>query len=263
LIIELLHVKEYDNASKSIIEYLKRVKSLSRFEEADLNHIKWEIKYLEIEVIALENEKAYLQKIISDFNYKYNSLFGELILEILRLKKEKLHKDGKEKQSEAFRQAEEEFKKYKNEFDHVKKDAHAILNKNDSESLKKAYRKACFLCHPDMFTDESMKAKANLVFLELESAYTKNDLKRVLEILENLKNGIYDITQKIEANLRQILLNRLEYLKSRRSELISIIKNIKNNREFRDIEAIKDLEEFFRNEKIKLENELNNIKNEQ
>jgi hypothetical protein len=111
VILEKLDSLKYTEASTRIKEFLIKIKSLTIFEEVDLEQLKWQIKYLEVEIIALENEKATIEKIISDFVHTYTIAFGELILKILKLKKEKLRKAGRNARTEEYEKAEEEFSK--------------------------------------------------------------------------------------------------------------------------------------------------------
>ncbi|TXH59585.1 MAG: molecular chaperone DnaJ, partial [Bacteroidia bacterium] len=104
-IIQLLSQSDYENASVSIRSYLVKIKSVAKFTDADIERLKWEIKYLEIEIVSLENEKSTLEKIISDFVHNYNMEFGDVLIEILKLKKEKLKKAGNNKRSEEYEKA--------------------------------------------------------------------------------------------------------------------------------------------------------------
>ena len=262
-IIQLLSQPDYKTASGSIRNYLVRIKSVAQFTDADIERLKWEIKYLEIEIVSLENEKSAIEKIISDFVHNYNMAFGDLLIEILKLKKEKLKKAGNNRRSEEYEKAEQEYNDFKEQYKQTKKEKLFDLTEEEQVDLKKLYRKAIILCHPDKFTDEEMKVKAHRVFVELQDAYTKNDLKRVQEILYKLENGIFEIDEKISVSDKEQLLRRVEYLRLRRDELNSELIKIRNDKSYRDIISIKNMNNFYDEEKIRLETILNNLKNEQ
>lgn len=262
-IIQLLSQPDYENASVSIRSYLVKIKSVAKFTDADIERLKWEIKYLEIEIVSLENEKSTLEKIISDFVHNYNMEFGDVLIEILKLKKEKLKKAGNNKRSEEYEKAEQEYNDFKKEYNQTKKDKLFDLSEEEQDDLKKLYRKAIVLCHPDKFTDDEMKIKAHKVFVELQDAYTKNDLDRVQEILYKLENGIFEIDEKTTISDKEQLLRRVEYLRLRRDELNSELIKIRNDKSYRDIISIKNMDSFYDEEKIRLETILNNLKNEQ
>ncbi|MBK8808645.1 MAG: DUF1669 domain-containing protein [Bacteroidales bacterium] len=261
-IIQLLNQPDYESASVSIRNYLVRIKSVTQFTDADIERLKWEIKYLEIEIISLENEKSSIEKIISDFVHNYNMAFGDVLIEILKLKKEKLKKAGNNRSAE-YEKAEQEYNDFKKEYNQTKKDKLFDLSEEEQDDLKKLYRKAIVLCHPDKFTDDEMKIKAHKVFVELQDAYTKNDLNRVQEILYKLENGIFEIDEKTTISDKEQLLRRVEYLRLRRDELNSELIKIRNDKSYRDIISIKNMDNFYDEEKIRLETILNNLKNEQ
>lgn len=260
-IIQLLNVFDFNNALIYVEKYLKEIKTIVKYEDADINRLKWEIKYLEIEIISLESEKNTITKIISDFVHNYTIEFGEILLEILKLKKEKLSNEGNEKKSKQYEEAEYEYNQQQQNFSRAKSEEFYDLSEDEKEQLKKAYRKACILCHPDKFTEKAMKEKAHKVFIELQDAYSKNNLARVNEILSNLENGIYDITTSFVEDSKDILKKRVEYLRKKLETLLNELIETRNDKTYRKIISINDMETFFSEEKSHLENQLNKLKN--
>ena len=258
-IISALETSDFVSTSVQIRDYLIKIKSLAKYNDVDLERLKWEIKYLETEILAIENEKVTIEKIISDFIHTYTLAFGELLSKILKLKKERLQKAGNDERSKEYEEAEKEFRDFKEQYRQEKKKEFYDLSADEKEDLKKLYRKAATLCHPDRFTDEDMKAKAHLVFIELQEAYAKNDLKRVKEILDKLEKGIYDIEQKGSGNKKQDLLDRINYLRSRLNEITKSVNDLLISKSYKDIITIKNMDTFFEEEKDRLEKELNNL----
>ena len=259
---------EYNEASCQIKNYLIRIKAVAEYKDFDLERIKWEIKYLEVEIVALENEKISIEKIISDFVHSYTLKFGDLLLEILQLKKWKLEQLGNEDKAEEYAKAEENYKEYQQEFERSKEEIKLDLSDDEKKELKQKYRKAAFLCHEDIvknkFPDNpEIWEKAEKIMKDLNEANVQNDLKRVSEILSNLENGIFESEDNMNNNSKEKLLERLEYLKQKRSELQVQLEQLSNDKSYRDIVSIKDLDKFYQEEQERLENELNNIKNEQ
>ncbi len=260
-IIDSLNSTKYSNASLQIREYLIKIKSVTIFEDIDLEQIKWQIKYLEIEIIALENEKVTIEKIISDFVHTYTLSFGELILKILKLKIEKLKKEGKNTRAEEYQNAEEEYNNYNEQFKQEKKNDIKDLSDDEKEEIKQKYRKAVTLCHPDKFTDEEQKQKAHKIFVQLQDAYSKNDLRRVREILSNLESGIFDIDENIKTSNKEHLLAQLNYLKQKQQVLSQALTKIRNDKTYKQVINIKDMNKYFAEEKVRLETELKQFQN--
>ena len=262
-ILEKLNSLNYADAATQIKAYLIKIKSLTIFEDVGLEQLKWQIKYLEVEIIALENEKATIEKIISDFVHTYTLAFGELILKILKLKKEKLRKVGKHSKTKEYEEAEEEFNAFNKQYKQEKKNDIKDLSDEEKDELKQKYRKAVLLCHPDKFTDEKQKEKAHKIFVQLQEAYSKNNLKKVSEILSNLEKGNYEIDEEIKVSKKEILLKQIKYLKQRLEDLHQFLGKMRIDKTYKEVLSIKNMEEYFKLEKERLENELKTFENEQ
>ena len=258
----------YTETSSLIKDYLIRIKAVTEYKDLDLERLKWEIQYLEIEIVALENEKISIEKIVSDFVHSYNLKFGDLLLEILQLKKWKLEQLGSEEKAKEYAKAEENYKEYKQEFERSKEEIKFDLSDDEKKELKQKYRKAAMLCHEDIVVNKfpdnpEILEKAKIIMQNLNEAYEQNDLKKVSEILSNLENGKFDSTDSIGINSKEKLLERLEYLKQKRADIVRNLEQIRKDKSYRDIVSIKDLDKFYQEEQERLENELNNIKNDQ
>jgi hypothetical protein len=255
----LLLILDYATASTNIREYLLKIKAVAQYNDQDLQRLKWEIKYLETEITALENEKITILKIIADFVHGYTLAFGDLLSKILKLKIERLKKQGNDRRSEEFERAEREYKDFKEQYKAEKKKDIYDLTDEERDELKKKYRKAATLCHPDRFTEDAMKARAHEIFVQLQEAYSKNDLNKVNEILENLEKGIFDIDSKAIINKREQLVERVNYLRRRLTAITSELDKLLISKEYRDIVSIKNMKTFFEEEKVRLEKELNDL----
>lgn len=261
--VKLLDAGMFSEASAAIEEYLKKASAVAQYQDTNAEQLKWEIMYLEIEIITLETEKASILKAISDFVYSYNLAFGQMLLEILKLKKEKLEAAGLNQKSRRFRQAEEAYRQQEQSYQHSKAETHFELDQDEMAVIKVKYRKACTLCHPDKYEDDLSKAKATKVFIELQKAYQINDLKRVSDILDNLEKGIFDIESGQEGSSHQNLQHRVQYLRHRLDELNKELNGLRRDKTYCQILSIRNMDYFFEEEKYRLENELQQLKNEQ
>lgn len=66
----------------------------------------------------------------------------------------------------------------------------AELDADEEERLKKAYRRACHLCHPDRVAAE-FKAQAEALFKELGAAHKRKDVAAVERYLAQLQRGVF------------------------------------------------------------------------
>lgn len=266
IIVELEDAKWF-TASSKIKDYLKRSQSITVFDDLKAEELKWKIKYLELEIVALENEKTTILKIISDFVHTYTIRFGALLSKILKLKKEKLQASGNERYEE-YKKAEEAYQSFKEDFhkEQEKEKDYTHLNDEDKEELKKKYRKAASMCHPDVVAnkfpnDIEKQKKAEDLFKILNDANSKNDLKTVSKILSNLENGIFDFQQEGDASStkREVLEARLEYLKEKLEVLRNDLIGLRTDNTYRQVIDIQDFEAFYQREEERLNTELNEL----
>src|SRR5690606_8576235 len=143
------------------------------------------------------------------------------------------------------------------------------LNDEDKEELKKKYRKAASMCHPDVIAnkfpnDIEKQKKAEEIFKILNDANSKNDLKTVSKILSNLDNGIFDFQQEgdFSSTKREVLEARLAYLKEKLEALRSDLIRLRTDKTYRQVIDIQDFDSFYKREEERLNAELNNLENE-
>ena len=184
-IIDLIQKEEFGDAIHKIESFINKNQQLSIWSDPEIAALKLEIKNIENQINAFDNEKIELEKILADFQHQHSIELGEIILDILKLRRIKF-KDDKAKFEEAKRDEEE----YQGQFEAEKEKDIQELSEEQKKELKKKFRKATTLCHPDKFSNESIEVQkqAEAIFKELNEANAKNDLARVIEILENLEN---------------------------------------------------------------------------
>lgn len=197
-IIQLIKANNFETVIEKIDQYRIANTGLSKSEDPQIQGLKLELKVLEDELSRLVDTKTGYEHQINIFNQQYTARLGSLISQILKLQEELAEEDSPEK--EALHQEYEEFHKtYQEQF----KEPITKLDADQIETLKKAFRKASHLCHPDKLTDEH-KAKGAEYFVALSEAYHKQDMKKVQEILSKLEAGdaliLHQIVLMIEKN---------------------------------------------------------------
>ena len=258
-IIALIHKEDFGEAIHKIENFINKNQQLSIWSDPEIAALKLQIKNIENQINAFDNEKTELEKILADFQHKHSIELGEIILEILKLRRIKFKYD-KEKFEEAKRDEEE----YQGQFEaEIEKDIHD-LNEEQKKELKKKFRKATTLCHPDKFSNESVEVQkqAEEIFKELNEANAKNDLVRVTEILENLEKGILKAEKGDSISDKEILRATINRLKIKLKQLESEILNIKQSDTFKTVTSIEDWEIYFEKTKEKLKSELEKLKKE-
>lgn len=258
-IIALIQMEDFGDAIHKIENFINKNQQLSIWSDPEIAALKLEIKNIENQINAFDNEKTELEKILADFQHQHSIELGEIILEILKLRRIKF-KDDKEKFEEAKRDEEE----YQGQFEAEKEKDIQDLNEEQKKELKKKFRKATTLCHPDKFSNEPIEVQkqAEEIFKELNEANAKNDLARVTEILENLEKGILKAEKGDSISDKEILRATINRLKAKLKNIEFEILNIKQSDTFKTVSSIEDWDIYFEQTKEKLKSELEELKKE-
>ena len=215
-IISSISNKEFAKAITTIQEFINSYQQITIWNDPEIAGIRLEIKILESQINAFDNEKIELEKVISDFQHRHTIELGEVILEVLRLRKIKYKNHKKEAE------AEEDFNNYSKQYETEKDKKQFELNEEEKLELKKKFRKATTMCHPDKVSEEQ-KAEAEEIFIELKKAYDEHDLEK----LKGIENEIISLKE---------------------TEIFTTINNISN------------WDNYFTETKTQLEQELQNLK---
>lgn len=255
-IISNLERQEYSSAINRIINFISRNQQLAIWTDPEIAALKLELNNLENQLNAYDNEKIELEKLLSEFQHRHAIELGEIILEILRLRKLKFKEDP----SKA-KEAEEDEKQYQEQFNTEQSKQIFEITKEEKAELKKKYRKASNFCHPDKVSDE-LKEAANEIFIDLNEAYKMNDLKKVSSILEELEKGNYFKTKFETISEKESLKAAIAKLQNQIKTLEKEIVFIKESETYQRIINIDSLDDYFRDTKEKLQKELNGLQKE-
>lgn len=227
---------------------------LKKYNEKSFFSLKLEIKMLEYKIMAFENEKIELNKLLSDFHHRHFKELGNLILQILEFRKMSLDEN-----SDEYKDVEKDQKKYKENLFNEKNKIFRILSIDEKIELKKKYRKASILCHPDKVVND-FKEQAQEIFIKLQLAYSENDLDKVSQILTNLQNNNFSSTDLYKYSKKSKLENIIGRLKKLIMILENDIKDIRQNPTYKLIVEIQDFDEYFKTKKEQLLKELAKLK---
>lgn len=224
--------------------------------DLDIKGLKQELKMLENQLQAMDSEKIELEKLLSDFQYRHSAELGDLLLEILRLRMILYKVDQKK-----YEEAERDEKCYREQVSTDRKKIKLELNSDEKKEIRKKFRKATLLCHPDKVS-ENLKESAQAMFIRLKTAYDSNDLKQVAEILTHLEKGEYFKSNSDTVSERELLQLEIDKLRKRIHALEKDISAIKDSNTYKKVIAINDWDVYFTNMKTKLEGELEAMKKE-
>ena len=69
----MVEKQNYGEAVKLINEFVNRFRTLTVYVDSEIMALRLEIKALEIQISSLEDEKAEIEKLIHEFEIRYNN----------------------------------------------------------------------------------------------------------------------------------------------------------------------------------------------
>jgi len=253
-IITDVHQSEFTSAIKRIDFFITRNQQLSIWNDTEIITLKIEFQNLESQLSAIDNERVEYEKLLSNFHHRHTIELGNIILEILRLKMLKF-KANKSR----FAEAERDESQYRTHFDVERKKCILELTGEEKLDLKKRFRKASVLCHPDKVSDE-FKNQAQNMFIELKDAYDSNDLKRVTEILQDLQSNSFFKSKSETVVKKDLLKAAIIKLRKQIKQIEDDIYKIKESDTYNMVIKIKDWDIYFEQLKAKLNEELEELR---
>lgn len=253
-IVDALNRNEFALSISRIEIFVSKNQQLSIWTDPELIALKLEIRNLENQINAFDNEKIELEKLIIEFHHRHTIELGDIILNILNLRKRKFKADKSK-----YEEATNDEKQYRQQFESESKKQIFDLTEEQKKELKKKFRKATVLCHPDKVSDE-FKEAAQKIFIELKQAYDANDLEKVNAILEDLEKGNYFRSKSETVSEKELLKLAIARLRIQIDNLEKEIIAIKQSEAYKTIIGISDWDDFFKKTKIKLQKELEQLK---
>ena len=174
----------------------------------------------------------------------------------LHLRQLEIEKDEDENKQQEYDEAKYDYEQFNKQFEATKAEKVFELTEDETLELKKRYRKATKLCHPDIVADE-LKEQADAVFKELKEAYEQNNLVRVTEILTMLERGDMFILKSDSINEKAKLKSEALNLHSKFNTLTKTLNDLIKTETYQTIISIQDWNEYFINTKQILIEELN------
>jgi len=253
----LLESKEYSEAISLINDFTSRSQKLVEWIDPDLLLLEQKINALSIQINQLDNEKSDLNKIIYEFHYQHSKHLGELILRILKLKKEKYKSDDQK-----YQEAKNDENEYRDQYNEEINKSIIDLTEKERIKLKEIFRQATKLCHPDIFSDDQseIKEQAEEIFKELNQANKNNDVTRVNEILNHLKQGSLLFYKSNKSSDKDILVANIKRLELKIEDILSELIDIKQSDTYKLIMDIDDWGSYFVSIKKQLNIQLSELK---
>jgi len=171
--------------------------------------------------------------------------------------KEKYEEDEVAKEYEEVKKDSDAFHK---EYEEIKKEERVEINEQERAELKKLYRKASRLCHPDLVSQELIE-QATQMMKALNSAYAKQDINAVREILISLENGRgFDVASDTIQD-KTLLKEKIVEVREMINENEEEIERIKEDEIMKILSEYEDIEVYFDKVEEQLKAEYERLKN--
>jgi hypothetical protein len=136
---------------------------------------------------------------------------------------------------------------------------HSRLSPAERHALKEMFRRASKLCHPDL-VPAKFKAEANVIFIELKTAYEQYNLRRVEEILHLLERGERLALQLTRQHDKDKLRAEIIYLEKRVQGTHQEIEVLKQSSAYQKLLNIEDWDDYFDDLKAELQRKINRLR---
>ncbi|MGP5216467.1 phospholipase D-like domain-containing protein [Psychrobacter celer] len=248
-ITQALQQHRFETAITLIEQFIKNHHALVIYSDIDISALKLEIRQLEHQLNAYDNEKIELEQLCSEFHHRHTQELGSYIKRLLELRKLSTQ-DNPEEYAEAVQDEADYNEQFKIESEKN------IYQLDDDQRLeiKKAYRQASQICHPDRVS-EDMKDVAQETFIKLNEAYKNNDIEEVKRILTELRKGMFKPRSETVSESEQLkaIIKTLTYKIEKLEKEIFIIKD---SEDYQTIHSIDDWDAYFDNIKAQLIEEI-------
>jgi len=225
------------------------------YQDPMISALRLEMRDLEYRVLAIDNTITEKEKTLRDYTLQFNKYLGKLIEETYRLRNEYHFRNRQESQySESeYQQAKKEYEEYSQQRENLAKIETYELDEVKQKQLKKLYKKAAIYCHPDR-AGTDVQGEATEAFKSLQDAYQRQDLAEVERIFNEVKNGIFNKSDRTNRTLEQ-LKQKVAILRQKLNRKTQQLQTIEENNSFQTAINTDDWGIYFKNLQDELEDE--------
>jgi hypothetical protein len=257
-IIALVEEDRHEQADNQISAFISCHKQAMVYSDLEIRELTLELKVLEIQIIALEDEKAEIEKTLFTFNHRYNMEVGDIVRQILKLRQErlKIEAEGEEAKRRSYEEAKQDYEEFEQGYQQAQQERFTVTEAKQQE-LKAIFRDCSKMCHPDVVAKEYQQ-EATTLFAQLSVAYEKNDIAAVKEIHERLRKGIFTPMSATVRDAQKLQLQVIR-LRGKVKDLAVAIYELRRTDAWRKVKAIEDEDVYFAQLKRQLLAELDTL----
>lgn len=221
-VLRAMRAHHYAEATSLLQAFVAAYAQVRVWEDPLLPALQLEIRLLEAELLALEAERAEATRLLTTFELWHQRELGELLQEVLGLRRDvaRFHRQESTYSESEYQRAKQRYQQQANDREAAQAvAAHAFaLDEAGRATLKKLYREAAQLCHPDRVAAAHQSA-ATEAFQQLSSAYQRQDLAELQAHLLNLRRGVFAAVSTALTSV-EVLRTRRDALAAKHAELL-------------------------------------------
>ena len=244
-LVALLRRGQFADAIAQIEQFGKQHTALAAWVDAELSALKIEIRILEVQVQALDAEKSDIEKTLHDFAVQHDLQLGDLILQLLE------HRRAQAVTESERHDAETDYESYQQQYAETRQQPRFELTDDEQRDLKRRFRKAAQLCHPDVVA-EALKTQAEQLFTDLKAANDRNDLARVTEILTILERGDTFVPRSETVTEKALLKHERTRLQALVANLQTTVQTLQQSDTYQTICQLTDWDAYFAEKRARL-----------
>lgn len=193
-VLAALRARRYADATGLLQDFVAAYRQVQVWEDPLLPALQLEIRLLETELLALEAERAEATRRLTAFELWHQRALGELLQTVLGLRRDVarfFRQESAYSESEC-QQAKQRYEQQAQDREQAQAVAAHTFALDDlgHATLKKLYREAAQLCHPDRVA-AAYQSAATAAFQQVLSAYQRQDVAGLQAQLLRLRQGLF------------------------------------------------------------------------
>ena len=232
-IVTALRAQRYAEALELLQAFIAAYAQVRVWEDPLLPILQLEIRLLETELLAIEAERGDAYRQLLSFELWHQQELGELLQEVLALRRDTARYRRQESaySESEYQQAKQRYQQQadaRQEAATVAEHTYA-LDVDGRAQLKKLYREAVQLCHPDRAAP-NQQAAATAAFQQVQAAYQQQNLVVLQEQLVHLRQNSFTVATP--PTTIETLRARRDSLASKHAALLQELAELRNSEAF-------------------------------
>lgn len=175
-----------------------------------------------------------------------SDLIANLLAEAQELERGLTREEEEEPARQARDEANEEYEKYREQHHdaEVRLRKGKALSEEDQNELKRLWRQASKLCHPDLVADD-LKDEANTMMVQLNQAKQRGDVKAIRSLVARLQQGFEPIMASDRLNDLERIRKKMAQVREQIDTLVNELAELEKEESWLLVSTLNNMESYF------------------